>query len=202
MNACSIGARMHIVEERDPMSLIDSPLHHQHDAEDDGFETFLLESDGAFPNNPTLPVILYRDVVMFEGGDPEATIERLFVEHGWDGTWRNGIFGYHHYHATAHEVLGVARGTVTVELGGDEGPLLELIAGDVVVLPAGVAHRNVDSSPDYVVVGAYPPGQIWDVNTGGPDDHPRVDESLAEVTLPRTDPVYGSEGPLVRLWNR
>lgn len=180
-------------------SLTDS-LHHQHDSEDDGFETFLLTSDGTLPNNPKLPVILYRDVITLSPDEPEASMEDLFLGHGWDGVWRNGIFSYHHYHATAHEVLGIARGTVTVELGGDNGPLLELATGDVVVIPAGVAHRNVDSSNDYVVVGAYPPGQIWDINSGIEEDHPRVDESIAEVPLPTTDPVYGAEGPLVSLW--
>jgi uncharacterized protein YjlB len=127
-------------------------------------------------------------------------MQQRFIDNGWGGVWRNGLFGYHHYHATSHEVLGIARGTITVQLGGEEGPLLELSAGDVVILPAGVAHRNVDSSDDYVVVGAYPPGQIWDVNTGGSDDHPRVDESIASVPLPQSDPVYGPEGPLVGLW--
>ena len=180
----------------------DAP-HHQHDSEDDGFEAFLLTDDGMFPNNPTLQVILYRDVVDFAdiaGGEPPEAVERVFQTHGWNGVWRNGIFGYHHYHATAHEVLGVALGVVTVQLGGEEGPILELVAGDVVILPAGVAHRNVDSSDDYVIVGAYPPGQIWDVNTGGADERPRVDESIAAVPLPVTDPVYGAEGPLVSLW--
>ena len=176
------------------------PLHHQHDSEDDGFETFLLRDDGTFPNNAHLRVILYRDAIMFEGGDRAETVEHVFQEHGWNGVWRNGIFGYHHYHATAHEVLGVATGTVTVQLGGDEGPILDLLAGDVVVLPAGVAHRNVDSSDDFVVVGAYPPGQIWDINTGGDDERPRVDDSIAAVPLPKSDPVYGPEGPLVSLW--
>ncbi|MBA2468907.1 MAG: cupin domain-containing protein [Chloroflexia bacterium] len=180
------------------MILTDSP--HHHDSEDDGFETFLLGDDGTFPNNPGLRVILYRDVITFEAAEPAAAIERVFQEHGWNGVWRNGIFGYHHFHATAHEVLGVASGAVTVQLGGDEGPILELAPGDVVILPAGVAHKNIDSSEDFVVVGAYPPGQIWDVNTGGDDEHPRVDESIAAVPLPETDPVYGPEGPLVSLW--
>jgi len=182
------------------MTMTDS-LHHQHDSEDDGFEAFLLDADGTFPNNSRLRVILYRDVVMFEGDDAAAAVERVFLEHGWEGTWRNGIFGYHHYHATAHEVLGIASGTVTLQVGGDEGPLLELGPGDVVIIPAGVSHRNVDSSDDLVVVGAYPPGQIWDVNTGGAGEHPRVDDSIAAVPLPKTDPVYGKEGPLVSLWS-
>ncbi len=183
------------------MTMTDS-LHHQHDSEDDGFETFLLGAAGAFPNNDRLPVILYRDVVPLDNTEPAASLEDVFLANGWDGVWRNGIFGYHHYHATAHEVLGIASGTVTVELGGDDGPLIELEPGDVVVLPAGVAHRNVDSSPDLVVVGAYPAGQIWDVNSGEVADHPRVDESIAAVLLPTTDPVYGPEGPLMLLWTR
>jgi uncharacterized protein YjlB len=178
------------------------PLQHQHDSEDDGFETFLIKDDGTFPNSSNLRVILYRDAIMFEGNDLAASVEDVFLEHGWGGVWRNGIFGYHHYHATAHEVLGVATGTVTVQLGGDEGPILELVAGDVVILPAGIAHKNLDSSDDLVVVGAYPPGQIWDINTGGEDERPRVDESIAAVPLPKSDPVYGVEGPLVSLWER
>jgi uncharacterized protein YjlB len=181
------------------MTMTDS-LHHQHDSEDDGFETFLLGVSGTFPNNDRLPVILYRDVVPLDPAEPAASLEAVFLQNGWEGVWRNGIFSYHHYHATAHEVLGIAAGTVTVELGGDDGSILELAPGDVVILPAGIAHRNVDSSPDLVVVGAYPPGQIWDVNTGEAEDHPRVDESIAAVPLPATDPVYGTEGPLVTLW--
>lgn len=182
------------------MILTDS-LHHQHDSEDDGFETFLLRDDGTFPNNPHLRVILYRDVIAFEDAEPPEAIEQVFQEHGWNGVWRNGIFGYHHFHATAHEVLGVASGTVTVQLGGEEGPILELEPGDVVILPAGVAHKNIDSSDDLVVVGAYPPDQIWDINTGGDDERPRVEQSIAAVPLPATDPVYGPEGPLVSLWS-
>jgi uncharacterized protein YjlB len=179
---------------------MDDSLQHRHDAEEDGFEAFLLRDDGTFPNNGRLRVILYRDAILFEGDDHAAEIEGVFLSNGWENTWRNGIFEYHHYHATAHEALGVAAGAVTVELGGDEGPVLELSAGDVVVLPAGVAHRNVDSSEDLVVVGAYPPGQIWDMNTGSLDERPRVLESIAAVPLPATDPVYGKRGPVVTLW--
>ena len=181
---------------------MDDSLQHRHDAEDDGFESLLLSDDGTFPNYGRLRVILYRDAILFEGDDHAAEIERVFLANDWHNPWRNGIFEYHHYHATAHEVLGIAAGTVTVELGGDEGPVLELGAGDVVVLPAGVAHRNVDSSDDLVVVGAYPPGQIWDMNTGGEDERPRVDASIAAVPLPMTDPVYGENGPVVTLWER
>ena len=179
---------------------MDESLHHQHDAEDDGFESFRLADDGTFPNNSRLGVILYRDAAPFETTDRAAELEGRFTANGWAHPWRNGIFTYHHYHATAHEVLGIAEGTVTVQLGGDEGPLFDLVVGDVVVLPAGTAHRNITSSDDLVVVGAYPPGQIWDMNTGADGERPRVDKDIAAVPLPQTDPVFGERGPVVMLW--
>jgi uncharacterized protein YjlB len=179
---------------------MDDALQHHHDAEDDGFEAFLLRDDGTFPNNPRLRALLYPGAIMFEGDDHAAEIEREFLANGWTNPWRNGIFEYHHYHATAHEVLGIASGTVTVQLGGDEGPLLELSEGDVVVLPAGTAHKNIQSSDDLVVVGAYPPGQIWDMNSGAADERPRVIDQIAAVPLPGTDPVYGENGPVVTFW--
>ena len=83
----------------------------------------------------------------------------LFERNGWGGAWRNGIYAHHHYHSTAHEVLGVASGSVRVRLGGDGGKTVVLRAGDVVVVPAGVAHKSEGTSPDLVVVGAYPQGR-------------------------------------------
>jgi len=82
----------------------------------------------------------------------------LFERNGWGGAWRNGIYAHHHYHSTTHEVLGVASGSVRVRLGGDSGKTVVLRAGDVVVVPAGVAHKSEGESPDLVVVGAYPQG--------------------------------------------
>ena len=56
-------------------------------------------------------------------------------------------------------VLGIAAGWVRVRLGGEGAQTVELRAGDVVVIPAGVAHKNEGASPDLLVVGAYPRGQ-------------------------------------------
>ena len=65
-----------------------------------------LEDDGVFPNSQ-LPLVLYRLAVKLAGHDPTAVFEQLFAANGWDGSWRDGIYPFHHYHSTAHEVLGI-----------------------------------------------------------------------------------------------
>ncbi len=113
--------------------------------------------DGEIPNN-ALPLLVYPAAVDVSGADPAAAFERLFARHGWRGAWRNGIFAYPHYHSTAHEVLGIARGEASVRFGGAGGAVLTVGPGDVVVIPAGVGHQNLGASADLLVVGAYPGG--------------------------------------------
>ena len=87
-----------------------------------------------------------------------------------------------------------------VQLGGPKGPKFEVRRGDVVVIPAGIAHKNLGSSPDFRVVGAYPDGQCWDMNYGKASERPQVDLKIANVPLPKLDPVFGDTGPLIQLW--
>lgn len=129
-----------------------------------------------------------------------AAYEELFARHGWPGAWRDGIFPFHHFHSTAHEVLGIARGTAGVMLGGPQGRRFELSAGDVVVLPAGTGHFNTGSSSDLLVVGAYPYGMDRDLRRGDPAEHDEVLANIARVPLPDQDPVGGADGGLVELW--
>lgn len=164
-----------------------------------GIESIILEDDGTFPNS-SLPVVLYRQAIALAPNDPAASIEERFHDQGWEGVWRNGIFTYHHYHSTAHEALGIARGHVTVQLGGPHGRTVDLEAGDLVVLPAGTAHRNLRQSADLLVVGAYPASQRPDLLRGDPDERPDADETIAGVPLPTSDPVLGERGPLMDLW--
>lgn len=161
-----------------------------------------LVDDGVYPNNPDLPLLIYPQAVAVTGRTPAEAFERLFGSNGWGDSWRDGIYDYHHYHSTAHEVLGVFSGTARVAFGGDKGVVLEVHAGDVVVIPAGVAHRNLGASGDLGVVGAYPEGQSWDMNTGTPGERPKADRAIAAVPLPVADPVFGPNGPLVRLWRK
>ena len=159
-----------------------------------------LTDDGTFPNNADLPLLVYPGALPLPEQDPASAFESKFRENGWGGSWRDGIYSYHHYHSTAHEVLGVYRGMARVQLGGDERVTLTVEPGDVIVIPAGVAHKNLGSSRDFGVVGAYPAGQQWDMNYGKAGERPEADENIAQVPLPEQDPVFGSDGPLVRSW--
>jgi uncharacterized protein YjlB len=161
-----------------------------------GFEHFA--DDGRFPNS-VLPVIIYRQAIAFADATPEA-MEALFDGNGWPSQWRAGVYDYHHYHSTAHECLGVARGSATLRLGGPSGRSFRLEAGDVVLLPAGTAHRREAADADFLMVGAYPPGQRWDILRGDPSDRPEADQRIARVALPKTDPVGGQGGPAVEKW--
>jgi uncharacterized protein YjlB len=161
-------------------------------------ETHHFADDGVVPNN-RLPLVVYRGALA-EGGDRAASCEALFARNGWPNPWRNGIYGHHHYHSTAHEVLGIAAGSARVRLGGENGQSVELRAGDVVVIPAGVAHKREAASADLLVIGAYPRGQRPDIRRAEAGERDEAVAAIAAVPLPAADPVTGGGVPLLEVW--
>ncbi|WP_291866614.1 hypothetical protein [Bradyrhizobium sp.] len=162
---------------------------------------FVFEDDGLVPNNP-LPFLVYKGAVDVAHAHPEKTIEGLFGANGWGEMWRNGVYDYLHYHATVHEALGVSCGHARVRFGGDRGTEFEISAGDVAILPAGTGHQCLSASPDFCVVGAYPPGPRMHVTRPTPENHAKALQTIPQVKLPPTDPVRGADGPLMRLWKK
>ena len=160
-------------------------------------EVLLLPENGRMPNSH-LPVLIYRAAM--RGEDLESDFKKVFHANRWGGTWALGVYGFHHFHSNAHEVLGVASGSARLQLGGDGTEPIEVEKGDVIVLPAGTGHRRIRDSWDFWVVGAYPRGQE------------KYDEYLDKamcgncrlrlraVQLPDADPLYGNDGPLTKLW--
>ena len=159
----------------------------------------VLKDASTIPNS-RLPLLIYQGALDLPKDDPAAAIEALLHKHQRGNDWRNGIFTYHHYHSTAHEVLFVFSGSCKVQAGGEGGLIETINAGDVIIIPAGVGHKNVGQSSDFKVVGAYPPQQNVDMNYGKPGERPRVDENIARLGLPMTDPVFGKAGPLLEHW--
>lgn len=154
--------------------------------------------DGRFPNN-RLPLLHYPSALQPSIASIEA-LEALLAANRWQPRWRATIYPFHHYHSTAHEALGVAAGKARLMLGGPLGTVIEVTPGDVIVIPAGVGHCRLSSEAGFLVVGGYPPGQEWDFLKGEDGDRPRADHNIAAVPLPKTDPVFGTFGPLLNLW--
>jgi uncharacterized protein YjlB len=163
-------------------------------------ESHQFADGGEIPNNPRLPLLIYKGVVAARGEEGAEMIEALYATNAWRAAWRYGVYPFPHYHSTAHEVLGVYRGHALIRLGHTVGISAHVEAGDVIVIPAGVGHQNVGSSPDFHVVGGYPLGQVADLLRGDLGERPAADERIATVPLPKSDPVGGSAGSLVKLW--
>lgn len=164
-------------------------------------ETLTFQDDGRIPNS-RLPLLIYRDAIILNDTETDlaAAMEERFASNQWTGSWRDGVYPYHHYHSTTHEVLGVYRGLATLKLGGSQGHEIDVLPGDVIVIPAGVGHMCVAHSSDFAVVGAYPNDRDRDLLTGEPYERPKALEKLKQVPIPELDPVLGKDGGLVKMW--
>jgi uncharacterized protein YjlB len=160
-----------------------------------------LVDDGDIPNN-RLPLILYAGAIDATAGDPALAFEKMFQGNGWGHGWRNGIYPFHHYHSTAHEVLGIAAGSAEVRFGGEGGATVHARAGDAVLIPAGVGHKRLSGSPDLLVIGAYPSSAHVDLMREGAEDTAAIRRRIAAVPLPANDPVAGAPGPAVVEWRK
>jgi uncharacterized protein YjlB len=150
------------------------------------------------PNNPRHPVLHYGNAVRTAAEDRASAFETMFRLNGWPPKWRNGIYPFHHYHSNAHEALGIAAGHARVLLGGQQGVAVTVSAGDCLVLPAGTGHCLLEAAPELLVVGAYPPGQDWDLRRDALSEAEFT--AMSQLPVPTSDPVTGRTGALLKLW--
>jgi len=164
-------------------------------------EILTFKPNGLVPNS-RFPVLIHRGVIRAEPGAEFAdAVEATFRRNDWLNNWRElGVYDYYHFHSTSHEALGMARGTITLQLGGIGRTVVTLNPGDVVVLPAGTSHTRLDCSSDSLMVGGYPDGRDWDLIR---DEELTEAEARAAVKMigslpiPARDPATGE---VMTLW--
>src|SRR3954468_10975928 len=156
-----------------------------------------FRDDGYIPNNPKFPLLHYQKAVRLgRTRDPAAILEQIFNPHGWGRAWRNVIYDFVHYHSMIHEILGVARGSATLRLGGNKGKTVKVSAGDVIVVPAGVGHECLKPSQDFLVVGAYPPNGTYNECRGSFQERDKAIASIRRVSIPKQNPIFGTHKPM------
>jgi uncharacterized protein YjlB len=161
-------------------------------------QKFLFKDDGQIPNSK-FPLLLYKNVFAQRGDEGAEWLEKQFAKNNWTNSWRNGVYSFHHYHSTSHEVLGVYSGSALLHLGGEQGQKVKVTAGDIIVIPAGVGHKNLGSD-GLGIVGAYPDGRSWDVNRGLPGERPQTDKNIAALPIPARDPLQGKDSGVTKIW--
>ena len=151
---------------------------------------FFLKPDDWIPNNPRLPVLIYRNAVEHDVADIEVALKALFEDNGWHCLPRGTIHRAYHYHSAAHKVIGVASGSAIVGLGGPHSIRLAVDASDVLVLPAGTGLCRLADGGGFSVVTAHPPGQIPDLCRAMASTE--IKDAVEAVPYPASDPVLGA----------
>ncbi|GME45579.1 hypothetical protein GTA08_BOTSDO04745 [Neofusicoccum parvum] len=168
-------------------------------------EKYSVKPNAHCPNS-SFPILVYRGVL--PNPLDEASTSEFLQRNQWEkkGTW--GAITTKHFHPNTHECYGIFQGSSELVLGEgglDEGGGVRFTvgAGDVVVVPAGVAHASISSGGGYKYIGVYPRGSPkwrneWGKREVGEGD-PLFDEIKA-VPVPECDPVWGRNGPLLKIW--
>ena len=160
--------------------------------------SYLLEPKGSMPNNDRFPLLLYRGA--FKAPVSAEDVEQKLKKNRWYNSWRNGVFPYHHFHATVHEILVCYGGAGRVQFGGIGGPEVDVVEGDAILIPAGVGHKRLSAETGFAVIGAYLDGASWDLQTPERSDHAEAKTAVSLVDKPPVDPITGDRGGLLDHW--
>ena len=159
-------------------------------------KTFQFKDDGSIPNNQKCPVILYPEALKESPEKSNSVLIKTIGRKAGQMVSLTTIITT----AIHMKFLVLSMDLRFLQLGGEQGTKVEMHQGDVVVLPAGTGHKRIQASSDFKIAGAYPDGMEHDLKKGNPDERPDVLENIQSVPLPDQDPVYGEQGPLLRLW--
>ncbi|KAK9897870.1 hypothetical protein P389DRAFT_169890 [Cystobasidium minutum MCA 4210] len=179
-------------------------------------KTYIIPAYKDFPNSSlhNLPLIIYRPFAVGNGSgtlDP-AEVERLLEGNDLTPAWRYGMYPFNHYHSNTHEILVPYKGSAKLAFGHDSSPDCihhTAVPGDVYILPAGIAHRSLEQSNDFQMVGSYPAGSHdWDNCKGSHNEEEKkklwnsVSQLGRKENWLKMDPIYGDTGesPLRSFW--
>ena len=142
------------------------------------------------------PLLIYHGAFQGTASQFESHLQTVGVV---TPQWRYTMYSTSHFHSTSHEVLGICSGSARLCFGGEENsgrvePVVE--TGDVIVVPAGVAHRLLEDHGGFQMVGSYPVGKHWDMCYGAEGEEAKV-KSISNLGWFGRDPVYGDEGPVL-----
>jgi len=159
----------------------------------------LIKPDCYFPGNSRFPLLIYKNVSFLSGQCPQVT-QAWLKQNSWGYSWFDGVYDYHHYHSNTHETLVIVSGECHIQIGGDNGKSYTVHEGDVVIVPAGVAHKSVSASSNFRCIGAYPFEVGCDMNYGRREEYPVAVEQIKKVGLPEKDPIFGKNGLIFDYW--
>lgn len=131
-------------------------------------------------------------------GDAGLCLRMVFAnEH-----WKLQMYSTSHFHSTSHELLCISTGSARLCFGHEDNPsniTPTVSAGDVIVVPAGVAHRLLeDIEGGFEMVGSYPKGKSWDMCYGKKGEEKKIKE-IEKLGWWKRDPVFGDEGPVLEV---
>lgn len=116
--------------------------------------------------------------------------------------WKLQMYSTSHFHSTSHELLCISTGSARLCFGHEDNPsniTPTVSAGDVIVVPAGVAHRLLeDIEGGFEMVGSYPKGKSWDMCYGKKGEEKKIKE-IEKLGWWKRDPVFGDEGPALEV---
>lgn len=184
------------------LALIPMPRMAFATAREVAMDTLLINKpDGGVPNN-ALPVLIYHRVIPPDTADNAEYLEHLFRTNGWPPQWRYPVYTFTHFHSNTHEVLGVYAGSAKLQLGGEHGKIIEVNVGDVLLLPAGIGHKQISADEDFMLVGAYPPDMKADLCHNELPQLAARTKAVNAVPLPATDPVTGHTEGSMLVWHK
>lgn len=101
--------------------------------------------------------------------------------------------------ASIHFIITIS-GNCEVMVGGEGGVTVTFERGDALIISAGVAHKKEVATANFQCIGSYPELTQYNMCYGKAHEYLEAVEKIKLVPLPKSDPIYGSKGPLLSFW--